>query len=75
METKLRIRDPADLPMVLTPTDISAVMSLSRNRTYQLIHSSGFPAFKVGKKLYRVRKDKFLEWLDKKMDFIEKEIA
>jgi len=60
--------------MVLTPSDISTVMCLSRNKTYQLIHSKDFPAFKVGNQ-YRICKKKFLAWLDKENEFIEKEIA
>ncbi len=63
-KNNMRVTNPDELPMVLTPADIAAVMSLSRNRVYELVHSDGFPAFKIGKKLYRVRKDKFLEWLD-----------
>lgn len=50
-----------EIPMML---DISNIMGISRNKAYEYIHSTGFPIFKVGKKLYRVRKDKFLAWLD-----------
>jgi len=62
-KNNMRVTNPDDLPMVLTPADIAAVMNISRNRVYELVHSNDFPAFKIGKKLYRVRKDKFLEWL------------
>jgi len=60
------VTNPEALPMILTPSDIAAVMNLSRNRAYELVHSDGFPSFKIGKKLYRIQKDKFLEWLDNK---------
>jgi len=62
-KNSMRVTNPDDLPMVLTPADIAAVMNLSRNTVYELVHSKNFPAFKIGEKLYRVRKDKFLEWL------------
>ncbi len=65
-KSKCCVTNPDDLPMVLTPADIAAVMNLSRNRVYELMHNNDFPAFKIGKKLYRVRKDKFLEWLGNK---------
>lgn len=63
-KSKMRVTNPDELPMVLTPSDISSIMGISRNKAYEYIHSAGFPIFKVGKKLYRVRKDKFLAWLD-----------
>lgn len=59
-----RVTNPDELPMILTPSDIAAILGISRNQAYQYIHSKGFPYFKVGEKLYRIKKDKFLEWLD-----------
>lgn len=56
-------KNPNTLPLVLTPSDIADILALSRNTTYELIHSETFPAFRVGKQ-YRVSKDKFLAWLD-----------
>jgi len=64
----MRVTNPEALPMILTPADIAAVMNLSRNTAYELVHSDGFPAFRIGEKLYRVKKDKFLKWLDNKSD-------
>ena len=49
--------------MVLTPLDIAAVLGISRNTAYELVHSKDFPAFRVGKQ-YRVSKTRFLAWLD-----------
>lgn len=51
------------LPLVLTPMDIAELLGISRNTAYQVVHSRGFPSFKVGKQ-YRVSRDKFLSWLD-----------
>lgn len=53
----------SNLPYILTPRDISAVLGISKNSTYALIHSRGFPAFQVGKQ-YRVHRDKFENWLE-----------
>ena len=52
-----------ELPLVLTPMDIAAVLGISRNIAYEVIHSKGFPAFRVGKQ-YRVSRERFLTWLD-----------
>lgn len=41
------VTNPEMLPMVLTPSDIGNVLGLSRNRTYELVHSKDFPAFRV----------------------------
>lgn len=67
------ISNPDDLPMVLTPADIAAILNVSRNTAYQFIHTKDFPAFRLGKQ-YRVSKSKFLAWLEAAGDD-EKEIA
>ncbi len=58
-----RVTNPESLSMVLTPLDIAAVLGISRNTAYELVHSKDFPAFRVGKQ-YRVSKTRFLVWLD-----------
>ena len=55
------------LPFVLTPADVEKVLSLSRNTVYELFHSEGFPAMRLGKQ-YRVQLDKLLAWLDAKAE-------
>lgn len=52
-----------NLPPVLTPMDVAEFLKISRNTAYQVVHSRGFPSFKVGKQ-YRVSSDKFLSWLN-----------
>lgn len=61
--SKLMFTQIEDLPLVLTPIDIAAVLGISRNTAYEIIHSQGFPIFRVGKQ-YRVSRDRFLKWLD-----------
>lgn len=58
-----RVTNPDTLPLILTPSDIADVMKLSRNKTYEIIHSESFPAFRVGKQ-YRVYREHFLAWLE-----------
>ncbi len=60
---KVAFRQAEELPLVLTPIDIAAVLGISRNTAYEVIHSKGFPAFRVGKQ-YRVSRERFLTWLD-----------
>ena len=66
-----RVTNPESLSMVLTPLDIAAVLGISRNTVYELVHSKDFPAFRVGKQ-YRVNREKFLAWLDevKEIQFV-----
>lgn len=52
-----------ELPLVLTPADIAAVLNISRNTAYEVIHSAGFPLFRVGKQ-YRVSRERFMAWLN-----------
>ena len=58
-----RFAEAEALPLVLTPMDVAAVLGISRNTAYEVIHSKGFPAFRVGKQ-YRVSRERFLTWLD-----------
>ena len=60
---KVAFRQAGELPLVLTPMDTAAVLGISRNTAYEVIHSEGFPAFRVGKQ-YRVSRERFLTWLD-----------
>ena len=60
---RVAFRKVEELPLVLTPMDIAAVLGISRNTAYEGIHSKCFPAFRVGKQ-YRVSRERFLTWLD-----------
>lgn len=52
-----------NLPLVLTPGDVCKLLGISKNKTYEVFHSQGFPAFRAGKQL-RVRQEKFWEWIE-----------
>ena len=60
---KVAFRQAGELPLVLTPMDIAAVLGISRNTAYELIHSEDFPILRVGKQ-YRVSRKRFLTWLE-----------
>ena len=42
---------------------VAAVLGISRARAYELVHSEGFPALKIGSRIV-VPKDKLREWID-----------
>lgn len=60
---RVAFRKVEELPLVLTPMDIAAVLGISRNTAYELIHSKDFPILRVGKQ-YRVSRRRFLTWLE-----------
>ena len=62
---KTVIKEANDLPLVMAPADVAKVLRVSKNKVYEIVHSEGFSAFKVGKQ-YRVRRDRFFDWLDTK---------
>ena len=53
-----------DLPLTLNPTDVAVALGISRVNAYNLCHSVGFPAIRLGKRIL-VPRDRFLDWLDK----------
>ena len=60
---RVAFRKVEELPLVLTPMDIAAVLGVSRKTAYELIHSEDFPILRVGKQ-YRVSRKRFLTWLE-----------
>jgi excisionase family DNA binding protein len=52
-----------ELPLILTPKDIGGILGISKNNVYAILHSEGFPVFKVGKQ-FRVSRKHFIEWLE-----------
>ena len=60
---RVAFRKVEELPLVLTPMDIAAVLGISRNTADELIHSEDFPILRVGKQ-YRVSRKRFLTWLE-----------
>ena len=53
-----------ELPLMLTVPDVVSVLGVSRAGAYELAHSEGFPALRVGSRIV-IPKDKFLLWIEK----------
>ena len=51
-----------ELPLMLNVVQV-AVLGISRAGAYELVHSKGFPALKIGSRIV-VPKDKLREWID-----------
>lgn len=52
-----------ELPLMLNGVQVAAVLGISRAGAYELVHSEGFPALKIGSRIV-VPKDRLREWID-----------
>ena len=52
-----------ELPLMLNVVQVAAVLGISRAGAYDLVHSEGFPALKIGSRIV-VPKDRLREWID-----------
>lgn len=52
-----------ELPLILTPDDVSAFLKLGRSATYEALRTGCIPAVRVGK-LWRISRDALLNWLN-----------
>lgn len=55
---------PNELPLILSASDVAAILGISRTKAYQLFHRLDFPTLKLDKRLL-VRRELFFQWLDK----------
>lgn len=55
-----------ELPLMLNVVQVAAVLGISRAGAYELVHSEGFPALKIGSRIV-VPKDRLREWIDAKV--------
>jgi len=55
------------LPDILTVKDVSKYMRVNLTKAYEFFHRDDFPSLQVGKR-YLVPKNRFLEWLDERID-------
>lgn len=53
-----------DLPVILSASDVAAVLGISRAKAYQLFHRLDFPTLKLDRRLL-VRRELFFQWLDR----------
>ena len=49
--------------ILYTTKDIQNIFKLGRDKTYQLIHSRGFPSIQIGREYY-IPKNKLEKWID-----------
>ena len=52
-----------ELPVTFGPTELMKIFGVSRNKAYELVNSSDFPKFKMGRRII-ISKKHFLLWLD-----------
>lgn len=46
----------------LTVKEVQEILKLGKDKTYQLVHTNGFPSIKIGGSI-RVPKDAFEKWI------------
>lgn len=56
------IKNADDLPLVLTASDVSKILGIGMNTTYDLIRSGTIKSIRVGRQI-RVSKSAFLEFI------------
>ena len=52
-----------DTRLMLTVEEAAKLLGVSRIKGYELAHSEGFPAMRLGRKLL-IPRDRFLAWID-----------
>ena len=55
------------LPLMLSVPDVAAVLGISRAAAYELARSKNFPSLRIGTRIV-VPKDKFINWIDRKVE-------
>ncbi|MFI3227964.1 MAG: helix-turn-helix domain-containing protein [Clostridia bacterium] len=55
-----------ELPIMLTVSDLSKLLGISRAGAYDLVHREDFPTLKIGTRII-IPKDKLIDWIDKNM--------
>lgn len=61
---RMDCRSFEELPAMLTAAELAGALGISRVGAYALIHSKGFPALRIGKRLM-VPKDKLSAWINR----------
>ena len=57
------ILNETDTRLTLTVEEAAKLLGVSRIKGYELAHSEGFPAMRLGRKLL-IPRDRFLAWID-----------
>ena len=56
-----------ELPMMLSVSQVTKVLGISRTRSYELVNEKGFPKIKIGTRIV-VPKDEFKLWIQKQIE-------
>lgn len=51
-----------ELPIMLSVSQVSKVLGISRTNSYELVRSKGFPSITIGSRIV-VPKDEFISWI------------
>ncbi len=60
-ESKYKTYD--DLPLFLNAKTVAEALGVSPATSYELLHESGFPSLKIGKRIV-VPKEQFIQWVE-----------
>lgn len=50
-------------PDILTPKDVMEILSISKNTFYTMVRQNQIPAFRLGTRSWRVKKEDLVEYL------------
>ena len=60
---QVKYKSYEELPLMLSVSEVAAVLGISQAGAYELVRTDGFPSLKVGSRIV-VPKEKFIEWID-----------
>ena len=55
------------LPLMLSVSDVAAVLGISRAAAYELARSKDFPSLRIGTRIV-IPKDKFIDWINRRVE-------
>ena len=56
-------KDIEEIPMIFGPRELSKILGISKNKTYDVVNRYDFPKIRVGRRII-ISKKHFLEWMD-----------
>ena len=52
-----------EYPDVLNTNEVMQILDIAKNTLYELIHKGELPAFRIGKKKWRINKESLIKYL------------
>ena len=56
-------KDIEEIPMIFGPRELSKILGISKNKTYEVVNRYDFPKIRVRRRII-ISKKHFLEWMD-----------